>query len=123
VIDICKHVAKDVDENVVDPCTTGKLFGGDVNVRTLDGRDKAVGKLGHEPEDECALLYDTTMIRGKERRGWVGRTSLVSVAVNGLITERVEILLRLTHERVKPRFHIRQFVAYIVQKHLKKRCS
>ena len=57
--------------------------------------------------------------REKERRGWVGRTSLVSVAVNGLITERVELLLRLTHERVKPRFHVRQLVAYMVHKHLK----
>ena len=122
MIDIRKCVAKDVGENVADPCTTGKLFGGDVNDRTLDGRDKVVGNLGHEPEDECALLYDTTVTRGKERRGWVGRTSLVSVAVNGLITKRVELLLRSTHERFKPQFHIRQFVAYIVQKYLKKRC-
>lgn len=49
----------------------------------------------------------------------MGRTSLVSVTVNGLITERVELLLCLTHKRVKPRFHIRQLVAYVVQKHLK----
>lgn len=58
-------------------------------------------------------------IRKRERRGWVRRTGLVSVAVDGLITERVELLLRLTHERVKPRFHIRQLVAYMVHKHLK----
>ena len=70
MIDIRKRVFKDVDENVVNPCTTGMLFGGDVNVRTLDRHDK-------------------------EGRGWVGRTSLVSVAVNGLITERVNLLLRL----------------------------
>jgi hypothetical protein len=113
-------VAKDVVENVVEPCTPGELFGGDVNIRTLDGRDKIAGKLGHEPEDECALLCHTAIRLEKERRGWVRRTSLVSVAVNGLITERVKLLLRLTHERVKPRFHIRQLVAYMVHKHLKK---
>jgi hypothetical protein len=48
---------------------------------------------------------------------------LVSVAVNGLITERVELLLRLIHEHVKPRFHIRQLIWFITHKHLKKRRS
>jgi hypothetical protein len=50
-----------------------------------------------------------------------GRTSLIGVAVNGLITERIELLLRLTHERVEPRFHIRQLIAYIIHKHLNRR--
>lgn len=51
------------------------------------------------------------------------KMSLVSVAVNGLITERVEVMLHFTHERVKPRLHIRQLVAHMVHKHLKKSCS
>ena len=51
-LDARERVAKDVIENVVDPCAAGELFRGDVNVRTLDGRDKVAGELGHEPEDE-----------------------------------------------------------------------
>jgi hypothetical protein len=57
-LDIRERVAKDVVENVVDPCAAGELFCGDVNVRTLDGRDKVAGELGHEPEDKSALLCD-----------------------------------------------------------------
>jgi hypothetical protein len=113
-------VAKDVIENVIDPCAAAELFCGDVDVRTLDGRDKVAGELGHEPEDECALLCDATGRSERKRdEGWVGRTSLVGVTVNGLITKRVELLLRLTHKRIKARFHIRQLVAYMVQKDLK----
>ena len=54
-------MAKDVVENVVDPCTPGELFGGNVNVRTLDGRDKVAGKLGHESENKRALLCHTVI--------------------------------------------------------------
>jgi hypothetical protein len=119
-IDIRERAAKDVVENVIDPCAPGELFGGNVNVRAFDGHDKVAGELGHEPKDERALLCDTAIrLERKEKQAWVRRTSLVSVAVDGLITERVELLLRLAHERIKPRFHIRQLVAYMVQKHLK----
>ena len=59
-------MAKDVVEDVVDPRASVKLFGGYVNVTTLDGRNKVAGELGHEPEDECALLCDTVMIREKK---------------------------------------------------------
>ena len=120
-VDARECVAKDVIENVVDPCTAGEFFCGDVNVRTFDGRDKVAGELGHEPEDECALLCDATARLERTRdEGWVEKTSLVGVTVNGLITKRVELMLCLTHKRVKARFHIRQLVANMVQKHLKK---
>ena len=58
---IRERVAKDVVEIVVDPGAPREPFGGDVNVRALDGRDKVAGELGHEPEDECALLCDTAI--------------------------------------------------------------
>jgi len=60
-IDAREGVSKDVVEDVVDPCAAGELFGGDVDVRTLDGRDKVAGELGHEPEDERALLCDAAV--------------------------------------------------------------
>jgi hypothetical protein len=54
-IDIRECVAKDVVK-IVDPCTPGKLFGGDVNSTSVPSKDVIVaGELGHEPEDECAL--------------------------------------------------------------------
>jgi hypothetical protein len=107
-LDARECVAKDVIENVVDPRAAGEFFCRDVNVRTLDGRDKVAGELGHKPEDECALLCDTAArLERMSDKGWVGRTSLVGVTVNGLITKRVELVLRLTHKRVKARFHIR----------------
>ncbi len=46
-IDIRERISKDVIENVVDPCATVELFGGDVNVRTLDRRDEVTSELGH----------------------------------------------------------------------------
>jgi hypothetical protein len=51
-------------------CAPEKLFGGDVNVRTLEGHDTVAGELGHEPEDECALLCDTVdcIVREEERQ-------------------------------------------------------
>ena len=60
-IDVRKRTAKDVVENVVDPRAAGKLFCRNVNVRTLDGRDKVAGELRHEPEDECTLLCDAAV--------------------------------------------------------------
>jgi hypothetical protein len=35
------------------------------------------------------------------------RTSLVDVTIDSFIAERVELLLRLTHERIKPCLHVR----------------
>jgi hypothetical protein len=55
-LDVRQRVAKDVIENVVDPCAAGELLCGNVNIRTFDGRDKVAGELGHESEDECTLL-------------------------------------------------------------------
>jgi len=87
-IDIRERISKDVIENVVDPCATVELFGGDVNVRTLDRRDEVTSELGHEPEDEPALLFGANVrLEGMKDEGWMGRTSLVSVTVNCLITK------------------------------------
>lgn len=80
-LDVRERVAKDVIENVVDPCAARELFCGDVHVRTLDGRDKVAGELSHEPEDQSALLCDTVMRLEREKRtrvGWEGRAWLVS---------------------------------------------
>ena len=63
-----ERVAKDVVEDVVDPRAARELFGRDVNVRTLDGRDKVAGELGHESEDESALLCDAAVHLERERR-------------------------------------------------------
>ena len=54
-IDVRECMAEEIVENVVDPRAPVKLFGGYVNVRTLDGRNKVAGEPGHEPEVECAL--------------------------------------------------------------------
>ena len=56
-LDAGEGVAEDVVEDVVDPCAAGELFGGYVDVGALDGRDKVARELGHEPENESALLH------------------------------------------------------------------
>ena len=60
-LDARERVAKHVVEDVVDPCAAGELFGGDVDVRTLDGRDKVAGELRHKPKDKRALLCDAAV--------------------------------------------------------------
>jgi len=60
-LDARERVAKHVVEDVVDPCAAGELFGGDVDVRTLDGREKVAGELRHKPKDKRALLYDAAV--------------------------------------------------------------
>jgi hypothetical protein len=46
------------------------------------------------------------------RREWEGMeiTYLVFVAENGRVAKGVEFLLGLTHERIEPRFHVREFI-------------
>ena len=48
-------------------------------------------------------------------------TDLVDVLVYRRIAERVQLLLRLAHERVQPRLHIRQLVPDMVHEHLVER--
>ena len=49
------------------------------------------------------------------------RAHLVLVAVNRRVTERVQLLLRLAHERVQPRLHVRQLVPDMVHEDLVER--
>jgi len=60
-LDACERVAKHVVEDVVDPCAAGELFGGDVNIRTLNGRDKVVGELRHKLQDKRTLLCEAAV--------------------------------------------------------------
>ena len=72
-LDVRQRVAKDVIENVVDSCATRELLCGNVNVRALDGRNKVAGKLGHEPENECALLCNTAARLERDGRAIGGK--------------------------------------------------
>ena len=65
-IDVRECMAKEIVENVVDLRAPVKLFGGYVNVRTLDGRNKVAGEPSHELEVECALLCKKTTLGRKD---------------------------------------------------------
>lgn len=43
---------------------------------------------------------------------------LISVAKDGRIPKRIELLLSLTHEGVQPCLHIRKFISNMVEQHL-----
>ena len=56
-IDGSECSAKDVVEDVVNACTARELFCADVHFGAIDGGDEVSCELGHEPEDEGALLF------------------------------------------------------------------
>ena len=49
------------------------------------------------------------------------RAHLVLVPVYRRVPKRVQLLLRLAHERVQARLHVRQLVADVVHEHLVER--
>ena len=91
-------VAVDVIEDVVYASSTREFFCTDVHVGSFDGGNKISGELGHEPEDESALL--------------------VLVTVNGGISEGIEFLLGLAHQRVQSGFHIWKLLPNVVHENL-----
>lgn len=96
-VDRLQGVAKHVVEDVVDTCAARQLFGRDLERGAVDGRDKVLGELGHELEDERAAVLFTQESR---------------------VAKGVELLLRLTHQGVQPRLHIWQLLPDVVHQDL-----
>ena len=73
-VDRRQRGAEDVVEDVVYPRAARELLRGDVDARTVDGRDKVARELRHQPQHERALLQSapsalaTTASRREEHR-------------------------------------------------------
>jgi len=88
-------------EDVVYTGTSGKFLCGDVDIRTLDRRDKVPSELGHKPENDRSLL--------------------VFVSKECFITKRIELLLCLSHECVEAGFHVWYLIPNMVHENLELR--
>lgn len=84
-VDGLQSVPEDVVEDVVDSCSSAQLLRRDLEGRPIDRGDKVSHELCHELEDEGAPVL---------------------FAEEGRVAERVELLLRLTHEGVQSSLHI-----------------